>query len=466
MRYRQRHTPPARSFQNRNKALALKTALQLLAIFGNLLLLLVKLVAGIFILLGSLLKIVGRFGLRALGLPLYSLFKKIAAKLGDYTEYLRAQLGENFGRNMVIYGGLSILTLFATASNLKAREARPEDIGRTSSLYALLIQNSDAEVYYDDTSLPSETEGEANKNNSQDLLSLGVQSRTETLGSSGDDYNNQFLSNSGDALFSPDLTGTEITPTRRDKIISYTVQDGDTISEIAEQFDISTNTLLWENNLGPRDFIKPGQTLSILPVTGVAHTVKKGESLNAIASRYRAKTEDILEINKLADASDLAVGQKIIVPDGIPVPTQTAPAARPAATGRTIGSIFKNAPAASGHFNWPTTSKRISQYFRGWRHTGLDIPAPTGQPIYASEAGVVITAGWNRGGYGYYIIIDHGDGIHTLYGHNSKLNVERGDRVAKGQVIAAVGSTGRSTGPHVHYEVRVNGNRVNPLDYL
>ena len=381
MRYRQRFAPPARnalrsnagrparSFQNRNKALAQKTAIQLLAIFGNLLLLLIKLGAGIFILLGSLVKIAGRFVLRALGLPLYSLFKKIGAKLGGYLEYLRRQLGENFGRNMVIYGGLSVLTLFATASNLKARETRPEDIGRTSSLYTLLIQNSDTEVYYEDSAQSGEAAPQGAKNDSQDLLSLGVQSHNETLGSSSNDTSSQFLSGNGDALFSPDLTGTEITPTRRDKIIAYTVEDGDTISEIAEKFDISTNTLLWENNLGPRDFIKPGQTLSILPVTGVAHTVKKGDSLNAIASRYRAKAEDILEINKLADASDIAVGQKIVVPDGIPVPSQAAVSPRPTATNRNLGSIFKNAPAASGHFNWPTTSKRISQYFRGWRHT-------------------------------------------------------------------------------------------------
>ncbi|MEK7125468.1 MAG: peptidoglycan DD-metalloendopeptidase family protein [Patescibacteria group bacterium] len=466
MRHHQRLIPPGRNFQSRNKALAKKTAIQLLAIVGNLLLLLIKLAAGIFILLGSILRLAGRFVLRAALLPLYSLFKKITAKLASYLEYLRQQLGENFGRNMVIYGGLSVLTLFATASNLKAREERPEDIGRTSSLYVLLIQNSDAEIYYEDSGQAAASTAPGNKNDGQDLLALGVQSNVETLGSAADDANNQFLSGSGDALFSPDLTGTEITPVRREKIITYTVQDGDTISEIAEQFDISTNTLLWENNLGPRDFIKPGQTLSILPVTGVAHTVKKGDSLNAIASRYRAKSEDILEINKLADASDIAVGQKIIIPDGIPVPSQAAAAPRPAAPNRNLGSIFKNAPAASGHFNWPTTSKRISQYFRGWRHTGLDIAAPTGQPVYASEAGVVITAGWNRGGYGYYIIIDHGDGIQTLYGHNSKLAVERGDRVTKGQVIASVGSTGRSTGPHVHYEVRVNGNRVNPLDYL
>ncbi len=465
MRHRQRFTPPARSFQSRNKALAQKTALQLLAIFGNLLLLLIKLVAGIFILLAALLRLLGRLGLRALGLPLYSLFKKIAAKLAGFKAYLQNQLGENFGRNMVVYGGLSILTLFATASNLKAREERPEDIGRSSSLYTLLIQDSDAEVY-EDKNTSTEISPQNSKNDSQDLLSVGVQSHSATLGSANEDADAPLLSGSGDALFSPDLTGTEITPVRRDKIITYTVQDGDTISEIAEQFDISTNTLLWENNLGPRDFIKPGQNLSILPVTGVTHTVKKGDSLNSIATRYRAKAEDVLEINKLADASAIAVGQKIIVPDGIPVPSQAVSAPRPAAPRASLGSIFKNAPVASGQFNWPSTSKRISQYFRGWRHTGIDIPAPTGQPIYASEAGVVITATWNRGGYGYYVIIDHGDGIQTLYGHNSKNLVERGDRVVKGQVIANIGSTGRSTGPHVHYEVRVNGNRGNPLDYL
>jgi murein DD-endopeptidase MepM/ murein hydrolase activator NlpD len=243
------------------------------------------------------------------------------------------------------------------------------------------------------------------------------------------------------------------------------VQEGDTISEVAENFNLSTNTILWENNIGVRQFIKPGQELVILPVTGVTHTIKRGDTLNAIASRYRAKADDILEINKLADASELKVGAKVVVPDGFP-PAPVVPAYSRSTSLADIRSIFKPAKPLAGKFNWPTTKKRITQYFRGWRHSGLDIGAGRGQPIYASDDGIVITSGWNARGYGNYVIIDHGNGIHTLYAHNNDNYVKKGARVKKGDIIAAVGSTGRSTGSHVHYEVRINGNRVNPLDYL
>lgn len=467
MRYRQRFIKPRPGHYSQNRILAKKTALQLLAIAGSLFLLLLKIIGGFLLLAG----LGTRFFFRALTklalLPAYRLAKMIAVKLAAYKAYWQNQFGENFARNVVIYGGLSWLALFATATNLKARELRPEEIGRQSGLYTLLIAESDAEIEIVEEGAGSA--GHANSSANQGLASVGVQSQNSFLGSEREDSEGlSTLAQSGDALLKPDLTGTEITPERRDKIITYTVEADDTISEIADKFDVSTNTILWENKLGPRDFIKPGQQLAILPVTGLSHTVKRGDTLDKIAASYRAKSEDILEVNKLADGSALRVGEKIVVPDGIPPVTArpSAPAiSRPSGLAN-LGNIFKSAPAASGNLNWPTISRRISQYFRGWRHTGIDVPAPAGQPIYAADDGVVITAGWSRGGYGIYVIVDHGNGLQTLYGHNSRNLVERGDRVARGQVIANIGSTGRSTGPHVHFEIRVEGDKVNPLDYL
>lgn len=464
MRYRQRSSRSGGSANSRNKILAKRTALQLLALTGNLLVLLLKIMAGIFILLKTAVVFFIRLLIRFGGLPLYSALKKISSKVKVYYVYWQKQFGENFSRNVVLYGGLTLLSVFAAAQNLKARELRPEDIGRNSSLFVLLAAQSDYELV-EEAVVVDETAGAKVKQDDGGLAAVGVQDRGESFGYAAETARPPLLSESGDALIRPDLTGTEITPELRDSIITYTVEEGDTISEIADKFNISTNTILWENNLGARDFIKPGQKLQILPVTGVTHTIKKGETLQSIAARYRAKDEDIIEVNKLADASDLQAGVKIIVPDGIPpaVPRQ-AIAKTPSRA--TLGDIFKPAPQAAGRFNWPTISRRISQYFRGWRHTGLDIAAPAGQPIYAAEDGVVITSGWSRGGYGNYIIIDHGDGVQTLYAHNSRNLVERGDRVSKGQVIGRIGSTGRSTGPHVHFEVRLDGNRVNPLEYL
>ena len=195
----------------------------------------------------------------------------------------------------------------------------------------------------------------------------------------------------------------------RDKIITYVIQEGDTISQIAEKFDLSTNTILWENKIGPRDFVKPGQELVILPVTGVSHTVTKGETLSAVAKKYRAKEEDILTVNKLANAGDLQIGAKVVIPDGIP-PTPTQAPSRSSSLGSLL-DIFKPAQPIAGKLNWPTNSRSITQYFKGWLHTGVDIGNSTGQPIYAAEDGIVTTAGWNSGGYGLFIIIDHGQGI-------------------------------------------------------
>lgn len=450
---------------NDNVVLAKKTAIQLLSIAASTIGLVLKIIGGVFFLLHWIGSRLFKISVHVLGLPLYRLGKSAELKLRRIHRWAQSELGSAFTRNAILYGGLSLLLLFATATNIKARELRPEEVGRASTLYALLAADSDFDIIEDAVTSVDPAAASAPTVQNRALAEVGVLPPLETIGQDTGFGDLPQLTQSGDAFIKPELTGTDTTPAPRDSIITYVVQEGDTISHIAELFSVNTNTILWENKIGPRDFIKPGQELVILPVTGVTHTIARGDTLNAIAARYRAKSEDILEINKLADASELAVGAKIVIPDGIPPPAPT-PAA-PARSGlANLTDIFKSAPATPGRFNWPTTARRITQYFRGWRHTGIDIGNKTGQPIYAADDGVVITSGWNNGGYGNYIIIDHGNGVHTLYAHNSKNGVSVGDRVSKGDVIGAIGSTGRSTGPHVHFEVRTNGSRVNPLDYL
>lgn len=445
--------------------LAKKNAVLLLTLVSSIVVLLLKICGGLLWAAKFGGNVLMRIGVRLLGLPAYRGFKSLEAKFEKTITYSRDQFGENFSRNTVLYGGLILLSMFVATSNLKARELRPEEVGRNSGIYKLLVAQGDYELYVEESMTDMNAAGRDALAPERALAQIGVQSSVAPTGELADAPSTALLSGTGDALIKPDLPGTDITPKPRDTIITYAVRDGDTISEVAEQFNVSTNTILWANNIGPRDFIKPGQELVILPVTGVTHTITRGDTLNAIATRYRAKPEDILEINKLANASELVIGAKVVIPDGLP-PAPARPVAVPASGLADLGSIFKPAPAAAGTFNWPTTSRNITQYFRGWRHTGIDIGNKTGQPIYAADGGVVTTSGWNSGGYGYHVIIDHGNGIQTLYAHASKLNVERGDRVDKGDVIAAVGSTGRSTGPHVHFEIRVSGNRANPLDYL
>lgn len=246
----------------------------------------------------------------------------------------------------------------------------------------------------------------------------------------------------------------------RDKIIEYKVQSGDTLSKVADKFGVSTDTIRWQNNLS-KDAIKEGQILKILPVTGVSHMVKKGDTVYSIAKLYDASPQALVDFPFNTFANDetfaLAIGQVIIVPDGV------MPKAQPVAR---IRQITPNAGTvvASGNFVWPT-SGTITQRF-AWYHKGLDIANPGMPDVLAADAGTVITSGWSNVGYGNYVIIDHGNGYKTLYGHMQALYVVAGQTVARGSRIGKMGSTGRSTGPHTHVEVILNGVHIDPLTVL
>lgn len=253
-------------------------------------------------------------------------------------------------------------------------------------------------------------------------------------------------------------------PITRNKTIEYIVQPGDILGKIAEKYDLSVNTILWENNLTWNSTIKPGQKLNILPNSGINHEVKSGDTVLAIAKKYQTEAEKIIAVNKLANSSDIQVGDSLFIPDGVK-PTQVVSSYKAKAT-----IAVSQAPSSAEVIDtgtkllWPTLSHRITQYF-SYSHTGLDIGDKVGNPIYAAEAGKVERAGWSTG-YGYNVVINHGNGIKTLYGHSSKLLVSAGDSVSRGQTIALIGNTGWSTGPHLHMEVRVNEVRKNPLNYI
>lgn len=266
------------------------------------------------------------------------------------------------------------------------------------------------------------------------------------------------LTEEGAVILKPHLTTTRPGVAGRSRIEEYSVQPGDTLSSIAQRFQINLNTLLWENRLTQRSVLRIGQKISILPTDGVSYRVGRGDTVAKIAQRFKVKVEDIASFNQIG--AQLTVGSTIVIPGGRP-PAQPAPS-RPPSTA--TSSAPSTAVRSNTRLQWPTVRRRITQYFT-WRHGGIDVGDAKGTPIYAAEGGVVETAGWNRGGYGYYIIIDHGGGLKTLYAHSSKLRVTVGDRVERGQLIADIGSTGRSTGPHLHLEVRVGGRRQNPLNY-
>lgn len=275
----------------------------------------------------------------------------------------------------------------------------------------------------------------------------------------------------GNAIVAPmkpsvDQDGGISSPSIKKSLI-YTVEDGDTIAGIASKYNISVNTVLWANGLHGTDVIKAGDHLTILPVTGVLHAVVSGDTVSTIADKYSVKTQDIIAFNGLDENARVSIGQSLIIPNGDLVPEQ-APriVSRNTKIDRDAGSEPTPPPqresAISGTgFAWPTTSKHMSQYFKGG-HTGIDIDNRSRPSVFAAQNGTVEFNGW-LGGYGNLIIINHGNGLTTYYAHLDKFYVAKGAKVAKGDAIGKMGSTGYSTGPHVHFEVRRFGKPINPL---
>jgi len=230
----------------------------------------------------------------------------------------------------------------------------------------------------------------------------------------------------------------------------YVVRKGDSVSQIADMFGVSTNTILWANDMKKSDKLAEGDTLLILPISGIQHTVVKGETLANIAKRYKVDTLTITSFNGIDADAKLAIGDELIIPDA-EMPTDDIPSSTPKKS-NTIQSTLKN---IAGYFINPVPEfKRKSQGLHGPGMRGIDLAAPTGTRILASAPGTVIFArlGYN-GGYGNMVTIQHPNGTKTLYAHMSRIATKVGARVERGELIGYVGSTGRSTGPHLHFEV-------------
>lgn len=234
-----------------------------------------------------------------------------------------------------------------------------------------------------------------------------------------------------------------------DQVVVYVVRKGDTLSAIAAAFNVSVNTIVWANDI-KNGVIREGQTLVILPVNGVLHTVKKGDTLQSIAKQYKGDVTEIVQFNNISTNSVLALGEEILVPNGKKV------VAAPVVVTQVVTSKIRGAdgPDLGDYYIRPVYGGTISQGLHGYN--GVDLAAPRGTTIVASAEGVVIVArgsGWN-GGYGNYVVIAHPNGTQTLYAHLDRLATREGTEVAQGQLIGYSGSTGRSTGPHLHFEVR------------
>lgn len=290
---------------------------------------------------------------------------------------------------------------------------------------------------------------------------------------------------------SPSVTGTPVssafeTPecdlNESELYCVYTVETGDNLSNIAAKFGIKGNDdvtpweILIQSNkpdiASEDDLLQIGQKLRIPMFNGVVHTVLRAQTLTEIADQFGVTPEAIMAIaaNNLDDANALSIGQELIIPSptrfAVPAPV-VAPTA-PASSGGSTGTARNTGPRSSSGFMWPTTGP-ISSYFSSSHPLGIDIDlfSNPNAPIGASAAGVVTFAGGNTCcSYGLYVIVDHGNGIQTLYAHLSRISVSTGERVAQGQIIGNGGRTGYATGNHLHFEFHVNGGYASPLDFL
>ncbi len=450
------------------KRYVVKTLLFLLAalrLLGRLLLMLLQALAAPFLFLW-------RIALRRVAFLLYGLLLRAKISATRVLPPVRRTFFAIFGHRYVVHGVVAVIALFVATSNIYARGS---DLGQASTqalIYELLrvpgdFSSDESEDVYAESLLNAPLEGSATMSPLVALSAL-------ELGPLAYDQS---------GVASP-LVPIEEASEEDDRIVIarpsvHVVQQGDTVSGIAKKYGISVNTILWANGLTARSVLRLGQELTILPVSGVLHEVKRGETLGVIANKYGSDVDKILEANLVKSPTAVQIGQKLVIPDGRPpaVATPSAPkpsAPKPAPTPPRLGDVRdvflppEEAPPSRSfegvELVWPTVQKRINQYYK-WKHTGLDINGTLKDAVYAVDDGIVTFSGWNKSGYGNMILIDHGNGMVTRYAHHSKHFVQVGDQVTKGQSIAMVGSTGRSTGPHLHFEIYVNGKRVNPLEY-
>lgn len=277
-------------------------------------------------------------------------------------------------------------------------------------------------------------------------------------------------------------------PTRpRQEVVKYTVQKGDTIFGIAEKFGLKPETIFWGNQyvLGDNPHnLSPDQELNILPTNGTYYEWQAGDGLNGVSKFFGVTPEEItnypgndLNPDEIGDLArpNIEPGTWLIIPGGTrefvtwsaPVIPRDNPGVAKVLGPGACGAVADGA-IGIGVFIWPANNHFLSgfDYSPATNHHAIDIDGDLGDAIYAADNGVVVYAGWNNWGYGNVVVINHGNGWQTLYAHLSTYNVGCGQSVWQGTVIGAFGSTGKSSGPHLHYEMMYNGTKVNPWDYL
>jgi murein DD-endopeptidase MepM/ murein hydrolase activator NlpD len=359
-----------------------------------------------------------------------------------------------------VHAMMTLIVIGVVAVNMSARDVRAEDFGQQSLLYQMVATDGLYTLETVEAGTPLVTLGQ-----STSYTGIALDSRRHI------DLN--YLDEPYVTPVVGETPGEEV-PERtivaeRTDSTTHTVESGDTLGQIAETYGLNLSTILWANDLTYTSTLNLGQEITIPPKDGVSYTVESGDTLSSIASDYSITTADIMSENGLTSANRLSIGDELFLPNAEPP--------SPASTTRTTASITTlftppeptstapstSAPSADG-WVWPTDWRVITQYY-GWRHTGIDVDGHYETNSYAARGGVVVYSGW-RNGYGITVEIDHGDGFMTRYAHHAQNYVSVGDVVYAGQAIAQTGTTGFSTGTHLHFEIIKGGRFLNPLDYV
>lgn len=405
---------------------------------------------------------VARIFFVSLLVPLYQLMYSLRRRIGHWYRPAKNRLMFFLTNRYALHVVVIIIAVVTGTVNVRMTSVRAETIDafNKSLLYSIITQQESPfieEFAVMDTASSSYID--------TGLVGLGTtDTQNVVLGSSS------FAG--GGSLAVPLMTSSAASIAPRESIETYVVESGDTLSTIAARYGVSVNTLLWANNLTVRSVLKPGVELTILPTSGVMHTVKSGDTLTKIAGKYGVTQDEVVAYNKLGTDDALTVGMRLIIPGGeIQAP---APVSRPTS----VISIFTAPPSTTSaptntsgsRMLWPTDGHYIVRGL-SWYHTGVDIDCNGHQngtstnDNYAAADGVVQYAGW-KGGYGITVEINHGNGLVTRYGHFYSLYVESGQTVTTGTPLGRCGSTGNSSGTHLHFEVIGNGRFKNPLEYI
>ncbi|MEI6511242.1 MAG: LysM peptidoglycan-binding domain-containing M23 family metallopeptidase [Candidatus Uhrbacteria bacterium] len=417
---------------------------------------------------------------RAVGIPAYRLGFYVHRQVSKLIAPAKHRMLYLVSNKYAVHAAVVAIAAIASSANLSQTSVRAETFGSHSMLYSLVAGNETSAVEV--VSAASANAIDVKPSSYMDDPAIDANAHIDVM-----DENWDYATTSvGSAVASPTISSGSASVAAREKTENYVVVEGDTLGGISDKFGLSLSTVLWANGLTFRSTLHLGQSLVIPPVDGVMYTVKKGDTLNKIANTYGSDTDKMIAFNKLASADDLHVGDELVIPGGEPpapvVKKNTAPLASlfsspratppkdgadPSAGGGSKWTPFvapKGDGETEGTWVWPTDWHVITQKF-GWKHTGVDLDGDYNTHSYAAADGVVIYSGW-RTGYGNTVEISHGNGVVTRYGHHSKLYVKEGDVVKAGQLIAQTGSTGHSTGTHLHFEVIVNGKFQNPLNYV